>query len=96
MDWEHYACVYVIRSPNIDKVYIGSTRRNVLTRFKNHLQSARRRDSSSSVIIMAGDSYVEELECIPRPYSRRYLREREQHWLDFFAGDIVNINRAIS
>jgi hypothetical protein len=67
--------IYCIKSPNIDKVYIGSTFNDINKRFKQHLVQGT---STSNIIIMSGDASVElieEIEC----ENRTQLNKREGH-----------------
>lgn len=52
--------IYVIRSPNTEKIYIGSTINELHIRFKQHKE--RRNKCSSKLIIDYGNAYIELLE----------------------------------
>jgi len=65
--------IYSIKSPNSDKVYIGSTFKDINKRFKQHLIKGT---STSKIIIMAGDptvELIEEIDC----ENRIQLNKRE-------------------
>ena len=77
--------IYKITSPNTNNIYIGSTFKNVNTRFKQHLVKPT---SRSKLIILAGDpkiELIEEFQC----ENRLQLNKREGH-------HIINNNNCIN
>lgn len=83
--------VYLIRCVKNDTHYIGSTRRSVNERYKEHLSHARRRTKPSPLyadIRLYGerDFEISILEELPvsgeSTIDRRELIQREQYWID--------------
>jgi hypothetical protein len=56
------ASIYIIKSPNTDMVYIGSTSKPIETRFKQHIRNCKRKSTSSWKVIDKGDAYIEYIE----------------------------------
>lgn len=76
-EWKD-GCIYIICSPNTDKVFIGSTRallNDCLTSHKASFKAGKNRPSKD--VISAGDVYIKLLEKYPC-YSKAELTEREQ------------------
>lgn len=69
--------IYCIKSPNIDKVYIGSTFKDINKRFKQHLIHGT---TTSNIIVMAGEPTVELIEAIDCE-NRVQLNKREGHYI---------------
>jgi hypothetical protein len=74
------AKIYTIRSPNTNKIYIGSTIADLSKRFYQHRiksQSLVRNEAlTSKIIIDSGDAYIELLENYPCN-DKRELEKRE-------------------
>jgi hypothetical protein len=71
--------IYIIKSNKTDNVYIGSTKHNILKRFKSHEHdfAHNTNNCSSKEIIKYGDAYCEILEKIKYDDIKN-LREREK------------------
>ena len=86
--------IYIIRSPNTDMVYIGSTTGKLNKRFNKH-HSDWRRDSkkgSSFLILEKGESYIELIEEV-QVENKRELDILEQKWIERTPNN-VNKNKA--
>lgn len=76
--------IYIIRSPNTSKVYIGSTTRSVQRRFQEHKSqykmyiNGRFNFVTSFHIIQAGDPYINILETIP-PDNELFASHQHPH-----------------
>lgn len=79
--------IYIIRSPNTDRVYIGCTARSLRKRMNDH--SLRRGNCSSIEVIKTGGAYIELLENYPCD-NRAQLEEREKHYMKFYYNICVN------
>jgi hypothetical protein len=66
--------IYAIRSPNTDKVYIGSTIDTLSRRMSKHRNKFN--TTSSKLILEAGDAYIELIEEFPCD-NREQLSKRE-------------------
>jgi hypothetical protein len=77
--------IYSIRSPNIDKYYIGSTTQQLCRRMKDH----RNDTCTSKIIIEAGDSYIELIENYPCN-NREELAKREGELIRLHKDNLVN------
>jgi len=81
--------IYTIRSPNIDKIYIGSTVQSLSKRLANHWMMYQKyregmgRYRASFEILEAGDSYIEMLEVFPCE-CKRELNDRVDYWIKEF------------
>ena len=75
--------IYKITSPQTDKVYIGSTKQTLNTRFSAH---KCRLDCSSKSIIAFGDAEIELVETVE--IDQRFIRER--YWIEFYCNLCVN------
>lgn len=88
--------IYVIRSPSIDKCYIGSTAEKTLSlRLAKHranlayFQKGKGKYCTSYDILQNGDAYITLLESYPCQ-NRDELHARERHYIDNYNGVIVN------
>lgn len=81
--------IYCIRSPNTDKIYIGSTCQRLSARMSGH--RAKRNKCTSMRIIDCGDSYIELIENYPCT-TKDELLAREKHWIrsDQYKNIVVN------
>jgi hypothetical protein len=79
--------VYIIQSPNTDKVYIGSTIQTLQNRFYRH--TSRGNHSSSKIIIDEGDAFIELLEEI-NVIDERELEFYEQQYIELYSDIAVN------
>lgn len=64
--------VYIIRSPNTEKVYIGSTIQTLSKRFSGHIAS--KNNTCSKIVIEHGDAYIELLENVPCQTKEQLLK----------------------
>ena len=64
--------VYIIRSPNTEKVYIGSTIQSLSKRFSGHIKSYN--NTCSKIVIEHGDAYIELLENVPCETKEQLLK----------------------
>jgi hypothetical protein len=79
--------IYIIRSPNTEMVYVGSTIQTLRNRFYRH--KAPTNDSSSKIIIDEGDATIELLEEV-QVENERELRFHEQQYLELYKHIAVN------
>ena len=82
------AVIYAIKSPNTNKFYIGSTIRPINIRFSDH--KSKSNNTSSYIIIDAGESYIEILEYYPCN-NRKELEKREVELIKEHKNNIVNL-----
>jgi len=75
--------IYKITSSQTDKVYIGSTKQTLNTRFSKHKY---RLDCSSKSIIAFGDAEIELIEEVDE--QNRLIRER--HYIESYGEQCVN------
>lgn len=70
--------VYRIISPNVDKVYIGSTTRSLDRRFQEHESAINnpKKPCTSSLVIKAGNASIQLIEAFPCA-SKKELERRE-------------------
>lgn len=95
--------VYIIRSPNTDKVYIGSTTLTLSQRMAEHRRITRYYTMGngmgrggcprSSTILDAGGAYIELLEEV-HCKTRAELLAREGYHMRAFVNHIVNLQIA--
>lgn len=91
--------IYKIRSPQTDKVYIGSTVQDLKNRLdghKSHYKSYLKGSSkyiSSSELLKYNDAFIELIEVYPCN-NKEELYDREQYYIDI-TPNIVNINNVI-
>ena len=87
--------IYSLRSPNLEKYYIGSTTQPLHKRFHEHKKhydsfcEERRNGISSFEVIKAGDCYIELIEEFPCK-NRMELRKREGEIQRQHKDEIVN------
>jgi molybdopterin converting factor small subunit len=79
--------VYIIQSPNTDKVYIGSTIQTLEERFCQHKRPSN--DTNSYLVIDEGETYIELLEEI-KVIDETELRFYEQQYLELYSDVAVN------
>ena len=74
--------IYVIKSPNTNKIYIGSTSLELNERFKKHKSDAvNRKDACTSKLIFNfGDAYIEKL-CEVKYINRSFLDKIEREYI---------------
>lgn len=82
--------IYIIKSPNYPKSYIGSTCLNLDFRFSFHKEA---KNTTSKVIIDAGDAYIKLLENYPCNCKQDLLR-REGEYIKKYKDTLVNYNVA--
>jgi len=84
-----YSKIYVVKSPNTDKVYVGSTVQiylsNRMTKHRTKVEKV-----SSSEVVDAGDSYIELLEKFPCE-CKEELKWRERYWIEKLRSEDVNV-----
>jgi hypothetical protein len=80
--------IYIIQSPNTDKVYIGSTILSLKARFRVH---NHRNTTTSKIITDAGDAYIELLEEV-KVIDEPELRYYENQYLELYRDIAVNEN----
>jgi len=78
--------IYIIKSPNTDRVYIGCTILSLQRRMRGHKQ---KKDCYSMDIINAGGAYIELLEDYPCN-NKFELENREKHYMKFYYNICVN------
>ena len=83
--------IYIIQSPNTDKVYIGSTFQTLEIRFRNHKYDSNQ--TNSYLVIDEGDSFIELLEEI-KVIDKRELEFYEQQYLELYRDIAVNEQNA--
>jgi len=81
--------IYIIRSPNTEMVYIGSTIQTLKRRLQGHISDLKKEKRTSSYLIVEkGEAYIELLEEV-EVESERELERLEQIW-------IVNTDNAVN
>jgi hypothetical protein len=77
------ASIYIIKSPNTDMVYIGSTSKPIETRFKQHICNCKRKftkkSTSSWKVIEKGDAYIEYIEKYPCLSNHELCKKENEH-----------------
>jgi hypothetical protein len=92
------AKIYAIKSPNTDKMYIGSTCDTLERRLKAHIysyntyQNSPKQYSSSFEIISKGSPYISLLKECPSIYRHQILLE-EGNFIRLLRKDCVNIRQ---
>ena len=83
--------IYVIRSPNINKYYIGSTAQPLHKRFYKHKNTYEKKTNSTTSVLVfdAGNAYIELLE-LCSCNSRIELNKREGELLREHKDKLVN------
>ena len=84
------AKIYMVKSPNTDKIYIGSTCMSLIRRMNRHRHNRR---CSSYTIVEFGDAYIELLEEFEIDGTNK-IKEREQYYIDLNKAKCVNKNLA--
>jgi len=86
--------IYIIRSPNTEMVYVGSTILSLKVRFSVHVSQWRHNSctSTSYLILEKGDAYIELIEEV-LVESERELDMIEQIWINN-TPNTVNMKRA--
>lgn len=82
--------IYIIKSPNFPRYYIGSTCMNLDTRFFYHNAAM---NTTATAIIKAGDAYIELLEDYPCKTKEELLR-REGELIREYGDLAINHNIA--
>jgi len=73
--------IYIIRSPNTEMVYVGSTILSLKRRFAMHIYDLKKEKRTSSYLILEkGNAYIELLEEVGVE-SERELEMIEQKWI---------------
>lgn len=83
--------IYVIRSNLTDKIYVGSTKQKLTTRFKNHCSISN--TTCSKQLIVLGDATISLLEDYPCT-SRRELELRERYFQKLHSANLINFKMA--
>lgn len=74
--------IYIIRSPNTEMVYVGSTTLSLKERFVIHISGWRyNQHCSSHLVLDEGEAYIELIEEV-EVESERELAMLEQQWID--------------
>lgn len=79
--------VYIIQSPNTDKVYIGSTFETLEERFTQHKRPSNK--TSSYLVIDEGNASIELLEEV-KVVDKDELRLHEQRYIELYREFAVN------
>ena len=82
--------VYKISSEHSDKCYIGSTERDLNTRFTSHKCDQR---CMSKILFELGECKIEALEVLYN-ITKQELKIKEQYYLDLLKDKAVNKNNA--
>lgn len=94
MNKYHNSKIYTIRSPQIDKFYIGSTCNKLCYRFTQHkINNKNNNGTSSFEILQFDDAYIELLENF-KCESREELNKREGELIRQYKDQCVNKNIA--
>ena len=88
--------VYIIRSPNTEMVYVGSTTMTLKQRFQRHISDWKNLvgKNTSYLILEKGEAYIELIEEV-EVESKRELEIIEQIWIEN-TPNTVNIRRYIA
>ena len=81
--------IYMISSPNTDKVYIGSTVQTLTVRFSKH--KTNKNTTRSAIIIAAGDAKITELFKF-ETCTIEELRTKEKEYINQYKDKLVNLN----
>jgi len=87
--------IYVIKSNQTNKIYIGSTTGTISKRHTDHKYDYRRylnnefRYITSFEIIKYNDSYIEILEKI-KCNNKKELHDKERYYINLYKDDVVN------
>ena len=85
--------IYILRSQQTDKIYIGSTKLKMSERMKNHRHKTNL-NLSASQISNYPDFYYETLESFPHDISKFHLLSAEQRWIDRYPNAINKMKAA--
>jgi exosome complex RNA-binding protein Rrp4 len=80
--------IYMISSPNTDKVYIGSTIQKLIDRFSLH--KAVSNDTRSRIIIESGDAVITAIDSI-EDEDKEELKIKELEYIQLYKDICVNI-----
>lgn len=80
--------VYMISSPNTDKVYIGSTIRKLSRRFYDHMCISN--DTQSKIIIESGNATITAIDSVEDD-DLEELKIKELEYIRFYKNICVNI-----
>ena len=80
--------IYMISSPNTDKVYIGSTTMKLSVRFRKH--KAVNNETRSKIIIDSGDAVITAIDSI-EDEDKEELDIKELEYIQFYKDICVNI-----
>lgn len=83
--------IYVIRSNLTDKIYVGSTKHKLNTRFSAHRN--KNNSTCSKQLIDLGDARIELIENYPCN-NRKELELRERYYQDLHSNTLVNQKKA--
>lgn len=83
--------IYVIRSNLTDKIYVGSTKHKLNTRFCAHRNISN--TTCSKTLIDLGDARIELIEDYPCN-NRKELELRERHFQDLYSANLINMKKA--
>ena len=85
--------IYIIRSNNTDRVYVGATTQPLSHRFRDHNNTFRKGKNGTRAVevLKHGDCYIELLESFPCDNVDE-SSARERHWGRQFDGQKVNKN----
>ena len=83
--------IYVIRSNLTDKIYVGSTKHKLNTRFCAHRNISN--TTCSRQLIDLGDARIELIEDYPCN-NRKELELRERHFQDLYSANLINMKKA--
>ena len=92
------AKIYAIKSPNTNKIYIGSTCHDLESRLKEHkyafncYNNGKNKYTSSFQIISRGDPYIELLKECPSIYKHQILYE-EGEFIRLYKNNCINKRR---
>ena len=79
--------IYIIKSPNTNRVYIGCTIKSLKERMYGH--NSLKNSCYSMDVINAGEAYIELLEDYPCN-NKLELENREKHYMKFYYNICVN------
>jgi hypothetical protein len=80
--------IYMISSPNTDKVYIGFTTKKLSHRFCHHKKNSNR--TRSKIIIDSGDAVITAIDSI-EDEDKEELEIKELEYIQFYKDICVNI-----
>ena len=80
--------IYMISSPNTDKVYIGSTTMKLIDRFNRH--KAVSNETRSKNIIESGDAVITAIDSI-EDEDKEELEIKELEYIQFYKDICINI-----